>query len=349
MSGLSVKVIASALVTPDRQRLGWSPAAIAPARAVIANSPTTFDDALATCDANAVHIVEGIRGTRIARHALRRLVAARCRFGIISEGGDYRGIRGVARLCLYRALLWRLRGKIDFVLAMGELGVTSYLSCGVPSHRVFPFAYSAETPAAPVRSQRAGTSDAVFRIVYIGQCIERKGIHDLLEALERLPVDKVSLSIVGDGYLRGNLEETVSRSSRLRGRVDFTGAMPYLEAVGAIPSFDLLVLPSHFDGWGVVVNEALMRGVPVICSDMCGAKDLLAESWRGGVFRSGCTLALARELRSRVQAGPPSNEQRDRLKEWGRRLSGDTNARYFASILAHVYSHGDRPEAPWTD
>ena len=44
---------------------------------------------------------------------------------------------------------------------------------------------------------------------------------------------------------------------------------------------DVLVLPSRFDGWGAVVNEALMVGTPVICSDRCGASDVI-ENGRNG-------------------------------------------------------------------
>lgn len=347
MNMCSVKVIASTPITRERELLGWTAPRITPAQVVIANSPTCVDDALADCDANAVHIVEGIRGSWIARQALKRLVASANRIGVISEGCDSRGIRGAARRALYKIHIWRLREKIDFVLAMGEAGVKWYSSCGVPPNRVFPFIYTAETPVASVPSKRTGATNGVVRIVYLGRCVEGKGIQDLLDALNDLGSDKVSLTVIGDGDLRSSLEATVSRSPILRGRVEFKGVLQYQEAVAAISDFDILVLPSHRDGWGVVVNEALMQGVPVICSDMCGSKDLLAESWRGGVFRSGCTQSLSKELRSRVQAGPLLDEQRDQLRMWSRRLCGDSMAKYFVLILAHVYSHGNRPQPAW--
>lgn len=50
--------------------------------------------------------------------------------------------------------------------------------------------------------------------------------------------------------------------------------------------YDVLVLPSRYDGWGVVVNEALMAGVPVICSDQVGASAVV-EKWQcGSIFAS---------------------------------------------------------------
>ena len=347
MNVCSVKVIAFTPITPDRKKLGWTTPHITPAQVVIANNPKGLDDALAACDAKAVHIVEGIRGGWIARKALRRLAASGCRIGIISESCDDRGIRGGARRWLYKVHIWRLREKIDFVLAMGDVGVKWYLSCGVPPNRVFPFMYTAETPVASVPSKRTGTRDSIVRIVYLGRCVKGKGVQDLLGALTELGNAKVSLTVIGDGDLRAALEAAVSRSPILRARVTFTGTVPYLEAVASLSDFDLLVLPSHCDGWGVVVNEALMQGVPVVCSDMCGSKDLLAESWRGGVFRSGSTQSLAKELSLRVGAGQLPDEQRERLRTWSRRLYGGRIAEYFVSILDHLYSHGNRPEPPW--
>ena len=50
---------------------------------------------------------------------------------------------------------------------------------------------------------------------------------------------------------------------------------------------DCLVLPSKHDGWGTVVSEALISGVPAICSDTCGVAEVVKLSNYGGVFKSG--------------------------------------------------------------
>lgn len=50
--------------------------------------------------------------------------------------------------------------------------------------------------------------------------------------------------------------------------------------------FDVLVLPSRYDGWGAVINEALQRGLYVICSNRCGAKALVVNDKIGKVFCS---------------------------------------------------------------
>jgi glycosyltransferase involved in cell wall biosynthesis len=112
-------------------------------------------------------------------------------------------------------------------------------------------------------------------------------------------------------------------------------------------SFDLLILPSQFDGWGAVVNEALMCGVPVICSDQCGAADLLAESWRGSIFRNASVGSLTQELRAWIKHGPISASERQRIQQWSHCIEGESVAHYLIDILRHVYEGSARPTAPW--
>ena len=59
---------------------------------------------------------------------------------------------------------------------------------------------------------------------------------------------------------------------------------------------DLLVLPSLFDGWGAVVNEALQAGMRVLCSTACGAASLLDGRQRGGSFDPDRPESLRRAL-----------------------------------------------------
>jgi glycosyltransferase involved in cell wall biosynthesis len=64
-----------------------------------------------------------------------------------------------------------------------------------------------------------------------------------------------------------------------------------------IADYDLLVLPSYYDGWGVVVNEALCAGVPVVTSDATGAGRVAAQLGAGITFATGDSNALALVLK----------------------------------------------------
>src|ERR1039457_6295662 len=90
-----------------------------------------------------------------------------------------------------------------------------------------------------------------------------------------------------------------------------------------------------------------MMGVPVVCSDHCGAKDLLQESWRGEVFRSGSVDALQAVLARWIERGKTKPAQRERILNWSRCLDGEVGAGYILAVVDHVYSGGKRPELSW--
>jgi len=123
--------------------------------------------------------------------------------------------------------------------------------------------------------------------------------------------------------------------------------MPVNDALDRLRCSDLLILPSRFDGWGAVVNEALMHGVPVVCSSSCGSQDLLRESWRGGVFESEDVSGLRRQILDRLKLGRPTLAERARLIEWTSCITGEAAAKYLISVFEHVYGCGTRPHPPW--
>jgi phosphatidylinositol alpha-1,6-mannosyltransferase len=151
---------------------------------------------------------------------------------------------------------------------------------------------------------------------------------------------------VGDGEGRSTWERLASRL-QISDHVTFAGVLPNTEAKAILGRLDLFVLPSRFDGWGAVVNEALMQGVPVLCSDRCGARDLLSESWRGEVFKANSVDSLRDVLSTWIGCGKRTPELTERIKNWSRCIEGESLADYFAKVLGHVYSGAPRPMAPW--
>ncbi|MEM7429744.1 MAG: glycosyltransferase, partial [Pseudomonadota bacterium] len=111
---------------------------------------------------------------------------------------------------------------------------------------------------------------------------------------------------------------------------------------------DCLVLPSEYDGWGAVVSEALLAGVPAICSDACGAAEAVRGSHRGGIFRSGDAADLAGLLRQQLQAGAPDRPERQTIAAWAEAsLSGAAGGQYLTDILRSAFGQSPAPKAPW--
>lgn len=153
-------------------------------------------------------------------------------------------------------------------------------------------------------------------IAYFGQFIRRKGLDVLLEALDRVGREyKFSLLLVGDGQLRGELLNKLSKTQRCP--FHFTGYIDPSELPFYYALSDLTVLPSYLDIWGMVVNESIAAGVPVICSTGVGAgRDLIHSGRSGIIFEKG----NARELASAVETMLSSKELRESMVREGDKI-----------------------------
>jgi glycosyltransferase involved in cell wall biosynthesis len=122
-------------------------------------------------------------------------------------------------------------------------------------------------------------------ILFVGRLVPEKGIFDLLEAYAKLESSlrsQVGLVFAGDGVSRENLAKRAQRISP--GVVCFPGFAQREDLAGLYALAEVLVLPTHTDTWGLVVNEAMACGLPVIVSNVAGCSaDLVREGWNGCV------------------------------------------------------------------
>ncbi len=140
--------------------------------------------------------------------------------------------------------------------------------------------------------------DAVV-VLFVGRLEPHKGIGVLIEAFERLAsiVPRPYLVLVGGGSLEKKVRSGAVRGGRLR----LAGRCSQAEVVQWMRSSGVLVLPSTFEPWGLVVNEAMACGLPVVATDAVGAGDDLVEGGANGlIVPAGDTEALARALEALV-------------------------------------------------
>jgi glycosyltransferase involved in cell wall biosynthesis len=156
--------------------------------------------------------------------------------------------------------------------------------------------------------------------LYVGRLVKAKGVFDLLDAYSQLKAElrgKVGLVFVGDGSDR---QELVERASKIvPGTIQFLGFMHREELPSAYVLADGLIFPTHSDPWGLVVNEAMACGLPVIATNVAGcALDLVENDWNGFVISPGDPLQLALAMEKlasnsglRVEMGRRSRERID--------------------------------------
>lgn len=189
---------------------------------------------------------------------------------------------------LYRVYMLALRGGLKGIFTISRLAAQQYAAAGMPTERLFPFGYF--VPAEPVEHPQATVSVASgqrLRLVFVGSLIARKGLSTLIGAVRRAIANGADLQL--DVYGPGDSAVFDFDGERVR----YAGRIPFGGTQQRLPGYELLVLPSHFDGWGVVVNEALCAGVPVLCSDQVGARVLLETFGAGQVFARGDEQSLA--------------------------------------------------------
>jgi 1,2-diacylglycerol 3-alpha-glucosyltransferase len=120
-------------------------------------------------------------------------------------------------------------------------------------------------------------------ILFVGRLVPEKGVFDLLDAyakLERGQRSEVGLVFAGEGVSRKDLAERARRISP--GIVCFQGFAQRENLAGLYALAENLVLPTHSDPWGLVVNEAMACGLPIIVSSVAGCSaDLVEDGWNG--------------------------------------------------------------------
>ncbi len=138
-------------------------------------------------------------------------------------------------------------------------------------------------------------------LLYVGQLIRRKGVYDLLEAYSLLKkeTDDVALLIVGSGME----EKDLRRKCDQEGIKDvvFAGFLEYSQLPEYFGISDLFILPSYEEVWGLVINEAMACGLPVITTEKVGASaDLVKDSINGFIVLEKDPQGLYRAIKKVV-------------------------------------------------
>ena len=120
-----------------------------------------------------------------------------------------------------------------------------------------------------------------FRLVQVSRLVtEKKGQDVLLQALQLvekvLGAGSVLADFIGDGPDRVQLVGMAERLG-LAGRCQFLGSMPRSEVYRHLPGYDLLVQPSRNEGFGLTVVEGIAAGLPVLCADIEGPREILGN------------------------------------------------------------------------
>jgi glycosyltransferase involved in cell wall biosynthesis len=252
-------------------------------------------------------------------------------------------IKAMLRPWLYRVYASLLRRPAAGVFAISRLALTQYRQAGMPSGKLFPFGYFVPSVPAPAETREAAARPAAsgLRIIFVGSLIRRKGVDVLIAAARRLFEQGCDVTV--DIYGPGDGLPLRHDTPALR----YCGTIPFGQAQAVMARYDLLVLPSRHDGWGVVVNEALCAGVPVVCSDTTGAGEV-AESLGAGLrFSSGNAESLSDVLARLIRSPALLQSLRSAAPQAARALQPEVAARYLLEVMQAPAARKASIPSPW--
>lgn len=217
-----------------------------------------------------------------------------------------------------RKLWWVEAAKRKFIggcqgyVVPGSSAAGYLKSFGIPENRIY-VAPNAVDVARFARAAKDARRDPGRRghlglpqryLLYVGRLVQAKGVFDLLGAYAKLPEGtrrEVGLVYAGDGEER---EELLRRSRQIDpGQVVFSGFLQRDELPAFYAWAEALVLPTHSDTWGLVVNEAMACGRPVIVTGVAGCvADMVRDGENGYVVGAKDPEALSRAMQRLLDA-----------------------------------------------
>jgi glycosyltransferase involved in cell wall biosynthesis len=193
-------------------------------------------------------------------------------------------VRNSVRDFLRESLLLPCRLGARAAIVYGSRRRAQYFERFFPKDRIFVTPqYQNLTPLLAIRRNGAPASEGkTIRYFYAGRLEPYSGVDLLVRAFNRLAARyaDVELEILGEGSQRARLERLVA--DKVKSRVLFHGVVPREQVPGMFARGDVFVHPNHGQGWGMVVNEALAAGMPVIASRAIGsAEELVVDGSNG--------------------------------------------------------------------
>jgi glycosyltransferase involved in cell wall biosynthesis len=262
-----------------------------------------------------------------------------------STARDFRG--GYA---LIEFLKTRFLRACDAFVVPGKSSVEYLMNYGVPEEMIFTAPNAVDTQLFARRAEAIRRDAAMHRealglparfFLFAGRLVPEKGIFDLLLAYSALPSDlrkKMGLVFVGDGPARSALLQGAAATDPGCVQVFDFAQREHLAAYYALA--DVFVFPTHTDTWGLVVNEAMACGLPVISSGAAGcAADLVESGWNGRVVSLGDVEQLAAAMAELAD----DNELRSLMGQRSReRIELYSPEACAAGMASAMLSHGGR-------
>ncbi len=231
-----------------------------------------------------------------------------------------------------------IKNNAILAFAQGELAKKDLLNLGISSNKIKFLCYSVSAIKQCEKNNIIDTfKNNRICFLSIANLTERKGIKYLIEAFNMLSEkqkEKACIVLVGTGEEETTLKELVI-NKHLEDKILFYGKIPSDKISSVYYSADIFVLPTLFDGWGVVLNEAASVGMPIISTVKCGAAyHLIEENKNGFRIPTKDTKALSKTMVYYIDNPEKIKEHGQKSKEIFKNFTPEKNAERLIGYLS---------------
>ncbi len=336
-----------------RKKINWNDGDFGSAKVCILSEqkdPDEIIEKMFSENPNAIHVLPGFDNI-IERKLRPYTLTGKYRFIAFSERpvtmGNYfeLRLRKIYFQYKYRKLHKLLDPYISAFLPLGEKGVDTFAAYGWSRNKMYPFMYNPvnnKDQSIVTKKRDAGTP---IRFLYIGRFyFKTKGIDTLLKATYGLEGDW-GLDLVG-GY--GKQASQVIRWVEAHPNIRYLGSWQSKDVCNKITDYDVVVIPSKYDGWNLLVNEAINAHTGVITTDQAVSDEIITASGAGMVIPANNPSAMRKAMQQVIDNPETVWEWKKKAAAFSDRISPETVGKYLIQILENsIYHIGGHPQCPW--
>ncbi|MBI4318540.1 MAG: glycosyltransferase family 4 protein [Chloroflexi bacterium] len=251
----------------------------------------------------------------------------------------YHDLGSRAYRAIDRALVRLSLSLMHHVIAISQSTKQSLSSLGMPSDRIHVVLPNATELPHPVRSP---LNDGTLHALFVGTCCPRKGVDHLVRAMGQLRDCPLTVHVVGDLAIDADYAQGVVRLAHEMGlgdRVVFHGRISQESLHEQYARADMFVLPSLWEGYGIVLIEATAFGLPIVATSVGAVPEIVQDGYNGLLVPPSDAGALAAALRRvctdvslRQSLATGCLERRRSLRTW------DSVGKEFADLLDRIAS-----------
>jgi glycosyltransferase involved in cell wall biosynthesis len=251
-----------------------------------------------------------VHGHRVGANHIAWAAAKSKGIPIFTRGETHQQLRRAGpNEWMHRTLMPWLYRLYTGMLAIGTANAEFYRSMGVADRKISLFPYSVDNARLMADSQMTANDRAAYRaklgltegrpaVLFCSKFQRRKHADDVIRACAALVAQGVAVDVVmaGAGEMDAELRALAAQHRELT--TIFTGFINQSELPKLFGACDIFTLPSENEPWGLIVNEAMCAGLPVVAAREIGCvRDLVHDGKTGMTYEAGDIDGLVEALR----------------------------------------------------